>query len=69
LRRELGIGGDRELEREDLVPQAGEPDRGIGEVLLDRALARPRRQRGDPCDDRGVRLEAKKSEALSGKWR
>ena len=62
LRRELGIGGDRELERDDLVPQAGEPNGGIGEVRLDRALARPRRQRGDPRDDRGVRLEDRREE-------
>ena len=57
LRGELGIGGHGQLQRQDLVPQAGEPHRGIGEVLLDRALARPRGQRGDPCDDRGIRLE------------
>lgn len=45
MRGELGVGGHRELQGHDLVPQARELYRGIGQIVLDRAPAGPVRKR------------------------
>ena len=72
LRRELGIGGDRQLEREDLVPQAGEPNGGVP-VRFSSTVPSPARA-GSVVTHATIgafaaRTVATKSEALSGKWR